>query len=73
MKKGVQLPQHPRRAFLKQTSAMALAATASSVLSEPSLLAAPAPEKNAESLVTVLYESLTDKQRKQVCFDWNKT
>ena len=50
---------------------MALAATASSVLSEPSLLAAPAPEKNAESLVTVLYESLTDKQRKQVCFDWN--
>ncbi|MCP3690586.1 MAG: DUF3500 domain-containing protein [Planctomycetaceae bacterium] len=34
-------------------------------------MAAPAPRKTPESLVTVLYESLTDKQKKEVCFDWN--
>jgi hypothetical protein len=60
--------QQPRRDFLKQAGAMALATSA---LQTSSLLAADAPKKPPESLVTVLYESLTDKQRKEVCFDWN--
>mgnify|MGYP003319951377 CR=1 FL=1 len=64
-------PHQPRRDFLKQAGAMALAASASTSLQKPPLLAAPAPPKTAESLVTVLYESLTDKQKKEVCFDWD--
>lgn len=61
----------PRREFLKQAGAMALATSATAALQTPPLLAANAPQKTAESLVTVLYESLTDKQKKEVCFDWD--
>ena len=64
-------PPHPRRDFLKQAGAIALAASASTSLPQSSLLAAPARQKPAESLVTVLYESLTDKQKKEVCFEWD--
>lgn len=31
----------------------------------------PNPKANSESLVKSLYESLNDKQREVVCFDWN--
>ena len=57
------LPTHPTRSEDSTSTLPALAT--------PSLMAAPAPRKAPESLVTVLYESLTDKQKKEVCFDWN--
>jgi hypothetical protein len=56
----------PRREFLKQTGALALAAS-----SMPMLSAAPAEKKSAESLVKILYDTLTEKQKSAVCFDWN--
>ena len=62
---------HPRREFLKQAGAMALATSATAALQTSPVLAANALQKTAESLVTVLYESLTDKQKKEVCFDWD--
>ena len=61
----------PRRDFLKQAGGLALATSTLPALATPSLMAAPAPRKTPESLVTVLYKSLTDKQKKEVCFDWN--
>ena len=71
MTKFTHLPRQPRRDFLKQAGAMALATSATAALQTSPVLAANAPQKTAESLVTVLYESLTDKQKKEVCFDWN--
>lgn len=57
-----------RREFL-QTAA---ATTAGLVVGGPALLAAEETKKpEAESLVKVLYESLSDKQKKSVAFDWD--
>ena len=64
-------PLQPRRDFLKQAGGLALATSSLPALATPSLLAATAPQKTPEGLVTVLYKSLTDKQKKEVCFDWN--
>jgi hypothetical protein len=56
-----------RRAFLKQAGALALAATGS-----PLLGAVPtAAHKPPETLVKLLYDSLNDQQKTQVCFSWN--
>src|ERR1700693_3518109 len=37
----------------------------------PRALAAPSPSSPAETAVKGLYDSLTEEQRKAVCFDWN--
>jgi hypothetical protein len=56
-----------RRAFLKQAGAVALAAASS-----PLLGAVPtAAQKTPETLVKLLYDSLSDPQKSQVCFPWN--
>jgi hypothetical protein len=56
-----------RRVFLKQASAGALAAAAS-----PLWGAVPtAAKKTPETLVKLLYDSLSDQQKSQVCFAWN--
>ncbi len=34
-------------------------------------VAAPTTKKPPETLVKFLYDSLKEKQRKEVCFDWN--
>ena len=60
-------PSLPRRDFLKYSaSALALA---SSGLQLP--VAAATERKTPETLVKVLYDSMNEKQRKAVCFDWN--
>ena len=57
----------PRREFLKHSaSALALASTG---LQLP--LAAATERKTPETLVKVLYDSMNEKQKKAVCFDWN--
>jgi len=71
MTQAARSPQQPRRDFLKQAGVMALATSATAALQTSSLLAVDAPKTTPESLVTVLYESMTDKQKKEVCFDWN--
>ena len=60
----------PRRDFLKQVGAIAFAASS---LSLPALASAEekvVERKSAESLVKTLYETLSDKQKQEVCFDW---
>tara|TARA_B100000809_G_scaffold232996_1_gene249373 strand:- start:238 stop:1284 length:1047 start_codon:yes stop_codon:yes gene_type:complete len=60
-------PSLPRREFLKYSaSALALA---SSGLQLP--VAAATERKTPETLVKVLYDSMNEKQKKAVCFDWN--
>ncbi len=60
-------PSLPRRDFLKYSaSALALA---SSGLQLP--VAAATERKTPETLVKVLYDSMNEKQKKAVCFDWN--
>src|SRR5262245_50587272 len=56
-----------RRGFLKATGAAAVMAAAPRLL-----LADDKPASNAsETLVKQLYDSLSDTQRKEVCFDWD--
>ena len=60
-------PSLPRREFLKYSaSALALA---SSGLQLP--VAAATERKTPETLVKVLYDSMNEKQKKAVCFDWD--
>jgi len=56
-----------RRAFLKQSGALALAAAGS-----PLLGAVPTTEnKTPETLVKLLHDSLSEQQKSEVCFPWN--
>ncbi len=64
-----------RRAFLQTTgvaAASAFAATSLPPVASPAL-AAPAVAKPpaAESIVKLLYETLKDEQKKEICFDWD--
>jgi hypothetical protein len=59
-----------RRGFLEQASVVALS-TAGVATLPCNTLAAPAAKKPPETLVKLLYGTLNDEQRKQVCFDWN--
>lgn len=60
----------PRRSFLKQTGALALAASGMPLLGTAPAVAAP-NSRPPETLVKFLYDSLQEKQKKEVCFDWN--
>jgi hypothetical protein len=55
----------PRREFLKFGGA----ALATSGMTLPAVAAKP--QKTPETLVKILYDSLDEKQRKVICFDWN--
>src|SRR5262249_9024332 len=59
-----------RRGFLRGVAATA-AAGSLSLLGVPRLNAAPTPQSKAETLVKKLYDTLSDKQRKTVCFAWD--
>ncbi|HWB12301.1 MAG TPA: DUF3500 domain-containing protein [Pirellulales bacterium] len=62
-----------RREFLKATAAASAAAVATTTLPiwSPAVQAAGSEPSAPESLVKVLYDSLSDAQRKAVCFDWD--
>jgi hypothetical protein len=61
-----------RRAFLRTVGVTAAAAGAGLPLfATPKVQAAPSPSSAAETAVKGLYDSLTDDQRKVICFDWN--
>jgi hypothetical protein len=57
-----------RRAFLKTA---AVAASGLPLWATPIAQAAPTLSSAAETAVKGLYESLTDEQRKAICFDWD--
>ena len=60
----------PRREFLRQAAALAAGVAATPWLGAP--LAATEPAKQSpESLVKVLYETFTPKQKEEVCFAWD--
>ena len=61
------LDAHTRRDFLKAAGAATVAVTASPLWT----LAADAAASQPESIVKVLYESLTPAQREKLCFDWD--
>jgi hypothetical protein len=59
-----------RRAFLGTVGAAAVAGTLP-LWATPRVSAAPTANSSAERLVKVLYEKLSDDQKKTVCFDWD--
>jgi hypothetical protein len=61
-----------RRDFLKTAgTTAAVAAVGVPLFATARALAAPTPHSAAETAVKVLFDSLTDAQKKEVCFDWN--
>ncbi len=58
-----------RRDFFKATGAATVLAGVSA--SPLAVIAAPAQKPSSESLVKILFDSLTEGQRKQVCFSWD--
>jgi hypothetical protein len=63
-----------RREFFRAAGGAALAAGAAASLTRPvwaQAKAASASEAGAESLVKKLYDTLSEEQRKVICFDWD--
>jgi hypothetical protein len=62
-----------RRGFLRTVGATAAAAAAGTLplFATPKVQAAPKTTSAAETGVKALYDSLTDEQRKAICFDWD--
>ena len=65
-----QLP-NDRRVFLKQAGALAIAAAATPLVSTPVIAKEGLDQKAPETLVKILFESMSDKQKREVCFDWD--
>lgn len=63
-------PQTDRRDFLKQAGAGAALLATSSVIS-PQVCLAGEKQATPESMVKTLYGTLTESQRKEICFDWD--
>jgi len=64
-------PEFDRRDFLRTAGAASLAAVAAGPLSSLGRAAEPADTSPPESLVKVLYDTLTPGQREKLCFDWD--
>jgi hypothetical protein len=62
-----------RRTFLKSAGVTAAATASIPLWATPIVQAAPTSKSVAETAVKALYDSLTEKQRKEICFDWNHT
>jgi hypothetical protein len=59
-----------RRGFLRTVGATAAVATVTPLLAGRAT-AAPTPKSPAETAVKGLYDTLTDEQRKAICFSWD--
>src|SRR5262245_42771673 len=69
-------PALSRRDFLRAVgvTAAAAAATGLPLFATPKLHAAPAtPKSAAETAAKALFDTLTDQQRKEICFAWDYT
>ncbi|HZY86814.1 MAG TPA: DUF3500 domain-containing protein [Gemmataceae bacterium] len=64
-----------RRDFLRAVGVSAAAASAAGLplFATPRAAAAPSPNSAAETAVKGLYDTLTDEQRKVICFAWDHT
>jgi len=63
-------PAVSRRQFIR-TSAAALAAGGAPLFATPKAAAAPTRTSAAETAVKALYDSLTEAQKKEICFAWD--
>src|SRR5437867_1401820 len=65
-------PGVDRRGFLRSVTAGTAAAVGGLPLwAVPRAAAAPSPSSAAETLVKTLYGTLTEKQKKDICFGWD--
>ncbi|MDB5309987.1 MAG: hypothetical protein JWO38_4189 [Gemmataceae bacterium] len=62
-----------RRQFLRASAAAAVSVGTLPLFATPKAVAAPKPESPAETLVKRLHDSLTDDQKKKICFPWDHT
>jgi hypothetical protein len=60
-----------RRDFLRGLGVAAVTAAGIPLFATPRADAAPSPQSAAETAVKGLYDTLTDEQRKKICFDWD--
>jgi hypothetical protein len=60
-----------RRTFLQTASAAAASSALPVLWAVPKAAAAPSPTSTSETAVKALYDALTEKQKKVICFDWN--
>src|ERR1700733_899877 len=60
-----------RREFL-QTVAGSAAVLGAALFGESQAIRADAPDSQADTAVKALYESLSDQQKKAMCFDWDR-
>jgi hypothetical protein len=60
-----------RREFLRTVGATAAAAATAGVWATAKVQAAPTPQSAAETAVKALYDSLSEEQKKAVCFPWD--
>lgn len=62
-----------RRGFLRTAGAVAVAAAGAPLLTADVTPAAPSPSSPAETAVKALYDTLTESQRKEICYAWDHT
>jgi hypothetical protein len=60
-----------RREFLRTVGVTAAAGAALPLWATPRVQAAPTPKSAAETAVKGLFDSLTEEQKKEICFDWD--
>jgi len=60
-----------RRGFLRTAGVAAVTVAAVPLLKTEVAQASPTPSSPAETAVKGLYESLTEAQRKEICYDWD--
>jgi hypothetical protein len=60
-----------RRQFLRTVTAATTAAASSTLWAVPRASAAPTPSSAAETAVKAFHDTLTDVQKKAICFDWD--
>lgn len=60
-----------RRGFLQTVGVTAATAAGLPLFATPKVIAAPTPKSAAETAVKALYDSLTDDQKKDICFAWD--
>src|SRR5262245_17119784 len=62
-----------RRDFIKSAASVATAAVTGGLTlwATPKADAKPTPSSAAETAVKALYETLSDAQKKEICFDWD--
>src|SRR5262249_6951692 len=70
---AVEIVEPNRRDFIKSATATATAAVTGglTLFATPKAEAKPTPKSAAETAVKALYETLSDSQKKEICFDWD--